>query len=352
MKPSDLHARKKGTIMRVFQVENGWSIENVRLSTRPDPQPDAGQIRIKMKASALNYRDLLVPVRGYGSRMKTLPLIMLSDGLGVVESMGDGVTRFTIGDRVCPLFFQSWICGPPDKTKLSSSLGCEVDGTMAEYMVLPEYGVGHAPAHLNDLEAATIGSAGVTAWRALITEGRIRPGDKVLILGTGGVSLFALQIAKMSGAMVIITSSNSDKLARARSMGADETINYREIPEWGKRAREIAGGDGVDHVVEVGGEGTIPQSLRAVRTGGTVSLIGVLAGGNMNIPLGPVVTRHVRMQGITVGNRDDFTAMAAAFSQHRIKPAIDDRVFAFEELRVALDYMAGGRHFGKICIKH
>jgi NADPH:quinone reductase-like Zn-dependent oxidoreductase len=337
--------------MRVFQVENAWSMENVRMNTRPDPQPKAGQVRLKMKASALNYRDIIVPVRGYGSRMKTLPLIMLSDGLGIVESIGDGVTQFNIGDRVCPLFFQSWISGPPDKQKLSLSLGCETDGTMAEYMVLSEQGVAHAPDHLDDIEAATIGSAGVTAWRALVTEGGIRPGDKVLVLGTGGVSLFALQFAKMLGAMVIITSSNNDKLARARTMGADETINYLDIPEWGRRAREIAGGDGVDHVVEVGGEGTLPQSLRAVRTGGTISLIGVLSGGNMNIPLGPVVTRHVRMQGITVGNRDDFTAMAAAIGTHKIKPAID-RIFAFDELRAALEYMVGGRHFGKICIKH
>lgn len=337
--------------MRVFQVEDAWSMENVRINTRPDPQPEAGQVRLRMMASAINYRDLLVPLRGYGSRMKVLPLIMLSDGLGIIESVGEGVTHLKIGDRVCPFFFQSWISGDPNKKRLSLSLGCELDGTMAEFMVLPEEGVAYAPEHLDDMEAASLSTAAVTAWRALVTEGRIRPGDKVLVQGTGGVSLFALQFAKMLGALVIVTSSSDDKLARVHTMGADETINYRAIPEWGKRAREIAGSDGVDHVVEVGGQGTLPQSLRAVRAGGTISMIGVLAGGIMEVPLGPIVTRHVRLQGITVGNRDDFTKMAMAIAQHKLHPMID-RVFAFEGLRVALDYLSSGKHFGKICIKH
>ncbi len=337
--------------MRVFQVEDAWSMDNVRINTRPDPQAGDGQVRIRMKASAVNYRDLLVPVRGYGSRMKALPLIMLSDGLGTVESVGDGVTTLKIGDRVCPLFFQSWKNGAPNKKRLSLSLGSELDGTMSEYMVLPEYGVAHAPADLEDMEAASLGTAAVTAWRALVTEGGIGPGDKVLVQGTGGVSLFALQFAKMLDAVVIVISSSDDKLARVRGMGADETINYRKVPEWGMRVREIAGAEGIDHIIEVGGQGTLPQSLRAIRTGGTISLIGVLAGGTMDLPLGPIVTRHVRMQGITVGNRDDFTNMAAAMMQHKIKPVID-RVFAFEELRSALDYLASGKHFGKICIEH
>ena len=337
--------------MRVFQIEDAWSMENVRISTRPDPQPGAGQVRLRMKASAVNYRDLLVPGRGYGSRMKALPLIMLSDGLGIVDSMGDGVTQLKIGDRVCPLFFQSWINGAPNKNRLSLSLGSEIDGTMAEFMVLPENGVAYAPIHLDDMEAASLGTAAVTAWRALVTEGAIAPGDKVLVQGTGGVSLFALQFAKMLDAVVIVISSSDDKLARVRMMGADETINYRKVPEWGKHVRDIIGGEGIDHIVEVGGQGTLPQSLRAVRAGGTISLIGVLSGGVMDLPLGPVVTRHVRLQGITVGNRDDFTKMAAAITQYKIKPVID-RVFAFEDLRLALDYLSSGKHFGKICIKH
>jgi NADPH:quinone reductase-like Zn-dependent oxidoreductase len=337
--------------MRVFQVEDAWSMENVRMSTRPDPQAGAGQVRLRMRASAVNYRDLLVPLRGYGSRMKALPLIMLSDGLGIVESVGDGVTQLNIGDRVCPLFFQSWINGAPNKKRLSLSLGSEIDGTMAEFMVLSENGVVRAPSHLDDMEAGSLGTAAVTAWRALVAEGCVARGDKVLVQGTGGVSLFALQFAKTLDAVVIVISSSDEKLARVRGMGADETINYRKVPDWGKRAREIAGGEGIDHIVEVGGQGTLPQSLRAVRAGGTISLIGVLSGGIMDLPLGPVVTRHVRLQGITVGNRDDFTKMAAAMAQHKLKPVID-RVFAFEDLRFALDYLSSGKHFGKICIKH
>jgi len=337
--------------VRVFQVEDAWSMENVRINTRPDPQPRTGQVRIKMKASAINYRDLLVPLRGYGSRMKALPLIMLSDGLGTVESVGEGVRNLTIGDRVCPFFFQSWIGGEPNKHRLSLSLGCELDGTMAEFMVLPEEGVVFAPQHLDDMEAASLNTAAVTAWRALVTEGCIRPGDKVLVQGTGGVALFALQFAKMLGALVIVISSSDEKLARVRRMGADETINYRAIPEWGKRAREIAGSDGVDHVVEVGGQGTLPQSLRAVRAGGTISMIGVLAGGIMDVMIGPIVTRHVRLQGITVGSRDDFIKMSTAIAHHKLHPMID-RIFSFEELRDALDYLSSGKHFGKICIQH
>ena len=337
--------------MRVFQVENAWSMENVRIGVRPEPQIGHGQVRLVMKASALNYRDKLVPVHGYGSRMKALPLIMLSDGVGIVESVGEGVTHLKIGDRVCTLFFQKWADGHPYKERMSLSLGCEMDGTMAELMVLSEQGVAQAPDHLDDMEAASLGTAGVTAWRALVTEGRISRGDKVLVQGTGGVSLFALMFAKMLGAEVIATSSSDDKLARVRMMGADETINYLNVPEWGKRAREIAGGEGVDHVVDVGGQNTLPQSLHAVRTGGTISLIGVLGGGTMDVPLGPIVTRHVRLQGVTVGSRDDFVDMAEAMVQHKLKPVID-RVFRFEELPLAIDYLSGGRHFGKICIKH
>ena len=337
--------------MKVFQVEGGWSRENVRMGERSDPEPGPGQVRLRMQASALNYRDLLVPQRGYGSRMKELPLIMLSDGVGVIDAVGDGVTRFKEGDRVCPLFFQSWTGGDANEERLSLSLGSELDGTMAEFMVLSEQGVAHAPAFLSDVEAASLPTAAVTAWSALVTEGGVKPGQVVLVQGTGGVSLFALQFAKLLGAFVIATSSSDEKLERARALGADECINYRTTPEWGKRAREIARGDGVDHIVEVGGQGTLPQSLRAIRSGGTLSMIGVLAGGTMDARLGLVVTRHVRLQGITVGSRDDFAAMARAIVQHQLRPAID-RVFAFEELHPALDYLASGQHFGKICIEH
>ena len=337
--------------MRVYQVEDDWSVDNLKLAERPEPNAGPGEVRIKMLASALNYRDLLVPQRGYGSRMKPLPLIMLSDGVGCVDQVGEGVDSLRLGDRVCPLFFQSWLSGKPDNARLGMSLGCEMDGTMAQYMVLPANGVALVPAHLDHNEVATLPTAGVTAWRAIVTEGRVKPGDTVLIQGTGGVSLFALQFAKMLGARVICTSSSDEKLLRARTLGADETINYLSTPEWGKTARTIADGTGVDHVVEVGGQRTLPQSLRAVRPGGTISMIGVLAGSQLDISLGLIVTRHIRLQGITVGSGDDFRTMVRAISQQGMRPVVD-RVYGFEQLHQALQHLASGKHFGKICIAH
>jgi NADPH:quinone reductase-like Zn-dependent oxidoreductase len=337
--------------MRVYQVEDDWSVDNLKLADRPEPNAGPGEVRIKMLASALNYRDLLVPQRGYGSRMKPLPLIMLSDGVGCVDQVGEGVDSLRLGDRVCPLFFQSWLSGEPDNARLGMSLGCEMDGTMAQYMVLPANGVALVPAHLDHNEVATLPTAGVTAWRAIVTEGRVKPGDTVLIQGTGGVSLFALQFAKMLGARVICTSSSDEKLLRARTLGADETINYLSTPEWGKTARTIADGIGVDHVVEVGGQRTLPQSLRAVRPGGTISMIGVLAGSQLDISLGLIVTRHIRLQGITVGSGDDFRTMVRAISQQGMRPVVD-RVYGFEQLHQALQHLASGKHFGKICIAH
>jgi NADPH:quinone reductase-like Zn-dependent oxidoreductase len=342
---------EESLIMRVYQVEDDWSVDNLKLADRPEPNAGPGEVRIKMLASALNYRDLLVPQRGYGSRMKPLPLIMLSDGVGCVDQVGEGVDSLRLGERVCPLFFQSWLSGEPDNARLGMSLGCEMDGTMAQYMVLPANGVALVPAHLDHNEVATLPTAGVTAWRAIVTEGRVKPGDTVLIQGTGGVSLFALQFAKMLGARVICTSSSDEKLLRARTLGADETINYLSTPEWGKTARTIADGIGVDHVVEVGGQRTLPQSLRAVRPGGTISMIGVLAGSQLDISLGLIVTRHIRLQGITVGSGDDFRTMVRAISQQGMRPVVD-RVYGFEQLHQALQHLASGRHFGKICIAH
>lgn len=271
-----------------------------------------------MHASALNYRDLLIPKRGYSKRMQELPLVMLSDGAGIVESIGPNVTRVRVGNRVCPISYQSWIGGAPNNECFRFSLGCEQDGTMADYLVVSEEGVVSIPEHLDNIEAATLPTAAVTAWRAFVTEGGIKSGDTVLVQRTGGVSLVALQFAKMLGAHVIMTSSSDDKLNKVCAMGADETINYLKVAQWGTRARELTKGNGVDHVVEVGGAGTLMQSLRAVRTGRTLSMIGVLAGSEPTIPLGQIVTRHIRLQGITVGRRDDFEAMAAAIELHNI----------------------------------
>lgn len=336
--------------MKVFQIQDDWSIDNLTLTQRPEPQVGPGQLVLRMKAAALNYRDLLVPQRGYGALTGTLPLIPISDGVGEVVTKGAGVSRVDVGDRVCPLMIQSWISGPPTADRLSATLGGPLDGVMAEYMVLSEQGVVKIPGHLGWEEAATLPCAALTAWSAIVTDGRVKAGDRVLVLGTGGVSLFALQFAKLQGAQVIVLSGSDAKLERAAGLGADDMLSYRSTPEWGRAVRHLAGGEGVDLIVEVGGEKTLPQSLKAVRAGGTISLIGVLSGANMTGNLGLIVTRKVRLQGITVGSRDGMEAMLRAVSQHALKPVID-KTFAFEELREALDYFKRGVHFGKICIR-
>lgn len=336
--------------MKVFEIRDKWSMDNLLIGERPRPEPGPGQVLLRMKAASLNYRDLIVPLRGYGSRTGTLPLIPVSDGVGEVVAVGLGVTRARIGDRVCPTLIPRWICGEPNEERLSQTRGGPLDGVMAQYVAVDQEDVVHVPDHLGDEAAATLPCAALTAWSALITEGSIKPGAKVLIQGSGGVSLFALQFAKMAGAYVIVLSGNDEKLQRALTMGADQGLNHKTVPEWGKEVRRLAGGDGVDHVVEVGGEKTLPQSLRAVRTGGTISVIGVLSGATMTASLGTVVTRQIRLQGITGGSRDGFEAMNRAIGQHRLQPQID-RIYAFDELHAALDYLASGAHFGKICIK-
>jgi NADPH:quinone reductase-like Zn-dependent oxidoreductase len=337
--------------MRVFQIENDWGWDNLKVSSRPDPKPAAGQVLLRMKASAINYRDLLVPERGYGSRTGPLPLIMLSDGVGEIVEIGAGVTRFKVGERGLPCFNQSWISGPVSAERLSRTLGGSMDGTMAQYMCLPQETVVRTPAYLSDLEAASLPCAALTAWSAIVTYESLGPGSRVLVQGTGGVALFAIQIAKLLGAHVTVISSSDEKIARARALGADAAINYKTTPEWYRATRDITGGAGYDHIVELGGEKTLPQSLRCIRPGGTLSMIGVLSGGAMTAQLGHVVTRHVRLQGITVGNRDGFEAMLRAFEQHKVKPVLD-RTFAFEELKEAMAYLKQGAHFGKICIRH
>ncbi|MFZ0133967.1 MAG: NAD(P)-dependent alcohol dehydrogenase [Desulfobacterales bacterium] len=336
--------------MKVFQIQDDWSIDNLTLTQRPEPEPGPGQVLVRLQAASLNYRDLLVPQRGYGALTGTLPLIPVSDGAGEVVATGAGVSRVAVGDRVCPLMIQNWVSGPPTTPTITATLGGPLDGVMTEYMVLGEQGLVKIPEHLGWQEAATLPCAALTAWSALVTEGRVKAGDTVLVLGTGGVSLFALQFAKLHGARVIVLSGSDAKLDRALKLGADDGLNYRTTPAWGQAVKNMAGADGIDHVIEVGGKQTLPQSIRAVRPGGTVSLIGVLSGATMEVSLGPIVTRKIRLQGITVGSRDGMEAMLRAVSQHAVKPIID-RTFVFEELREALDYLKRGEHFGKICIR-
>ena len=337
--------------MRVFQIEGEWGLDNLRLSVRPEPEPGPGQVLVRMKASSLNFRDLVVPDRGYGSYTGTLPLIPLSDGAGEVAAIGPGVRRVAIGDRVCPTFFQRWTGGEPDLERLTGSLGGPIDGTMAEYMCLSEEGVVKAPSHLTDIEAATLPCAALTAWSALTIGAATRPGDRVLVQGCGGVALFAVTFAKLLGAHVTVISSSDERIERVKKLGADAAVNYRAQPEWAKATRAITDGRGYDLIVEVGGEKTLPQSLRCIRPGGTLAMIGVLSGTAMATSLGLIVTRQVRLQGVTVGHRDGFEAMLRAIDQHRVRPVVD-RVFAFGELKEAMAHLKSGAQFGKVCIAH
>jgi NADPH:quinone reductase-like Zn-dependent oxidoreductase len=243
--------------MKVFQIQDDWSFDHLKLATRPDPRPGPGQVLLRMKAASLNYRDLVVPLRGYGSHTGNLPLIPISDGAGEVVETGAGVTRVKVGDRVCPMFTQAWISGEPTPERLSKSLGGPLDGTMAEYMVLPEGGVVKFPDHLSWEEAAALPCAALTAWSAIVTHDRLGPGSRVLVQGTGGVALFALQFAKQLGAHVTVISSSDDKIARVKALGADATINYKTTPEWYRATRDITGNAGYDHILELGGEKTL-----------------------------------------------------------------------------------------------
>lgn len=335
--------------MKVLQVDDAFGIEHLGLAERPQPEPGSGEVLLRMGGASLNYRDLLM-VRGLYNPKQPLPLIPCSDGVGEVVAVGEGVTRFAVGDRVVTLFSQSWISGDPPADSLRTTLGGPLDGTLAESMVLSEQGVVAAPAHLSDVEAATLTCAALTAWSALVTRAQIQQGDHVLVLGTGGVSIFALQFARILGAEVIVTSSSNAKLEQARDLGAAHTLNYRETAKWDRLVREMSGGDGVDLVVEVGGAETLPQSVKAVRPGGQISLIGNLSGGVLDFNLLPVFMRGVRIQGILVGHRDGMEAMTKAIGEHQIRPVID-RVFPWGEARQAFEHLAAGRHFGKVCLR-
>ncbi len=334
--------------MKVFELR-AFGLDALTLTERPEPKPGPGQVLLQMRAFSLNYRDLMV-VKGTYNPKQRLPLVPLSDGIGKVVAVGAGVSRVKIGERVAGIFMQNWLSGEISEDKARSSLGAQAEGVLAEYVVLHEDGVVGVPEHLTDEEAATLPCAGVTAWHALITEGAVKPGDTVLVLGTGGVSLFGLQFSRLAGARVIATSSSNAKLERVKQLGASDGINYKENPEWDKVVRTLTGGLGVDHVLEVGGAGTLPQSLRAVRLGGRISLIGVLAGGGGQVNPLPILMKNVRVQGIYVGSREMFEAMNRAITVHKLRPVVD-RVFAFEEIREALRYMESGGHFGKIGIR-
>ncbi len=334
--------------MKAMQIENDWGLDNIRSATRPDPEPGPGEIVVDIDAVSINPRDRVMAEGGYGRRGGSLPLVPLCDGAGRISAIGDGVSGYAVGDRVIPAYSRTWLSGTFRSESFHGAHGGPLDGMMQEKINIPADAVAAAPHHLNAAEAATLVCAGVTAWNALIVQGGLTSDDTVLLQGTGGVSLFALQIAKMIGATVVITSSSDDKLARATSLGADHTINYRAIPDWHNAAREVTGGAGVDHIVEIGGGDTLSKSLRAIKPSGVISLIGILGGATPALELARVVTRNVRLQGVTVGSREMLNDLARAYEAHGMRPVLDARTFAFDEVGPALASLASGDHFGKI----
>jgi len=333
--------------MKAYELHPGFGFDNLKLVDRTDPQPGVGQVLVRMKAWSLNYRDLLVVAGAYNPRMK-LPMVPLSDGAGEVAAVGTGVNRFKPGDRVACTFMQKWVAGQLTDDIARSALGGAIGGVLSEQMVFAEDGLVRVPEPSSFEEASTLPCAALTAWNALVDSGGVKAGETVLVQGTGGVSIFALQFAKMHGAKVIATSSSDVKLKRVRDLGAAETINYKTTPEWGKAAAALTGG--VDHIIEVGGAGTMGESLRAVRPGGHIALIGVLTGGATTFNPVPILMRAIRVHGIFVGSRAMFEAMNRAIAFHAMKPVID-RVFDFGQVADALKHMQSGAHFGKIVVR-
>ncbi len=335
--------------MRSYEL-TGEGLDALRLVERPSPRPGPGQVLVRMRATSLNYRDLMVATGRYGRGPLKRPLVPLSDGAGEVIAVGPGVRGLAPGDRVASSFFQRWVDGPYDPEMGKSALGGAIDGVLAEEVVLEEGGAVKMPEGFSFEEAATFPCAGVTAWMGLVVKGSLRAGETVLAMGTGGVSVFALQLAKILGARAILTSSRDDKLARGRSMGADETINYRATPDWDVRARALTGGRGVDHILEVGGAATLPLSMRALRDGGHLSVVGLLSGSRADPEAAARNDRGIRVDSVYVGSARHLEAVAGAFARAQVRPVVD-RVFPFEEARAAYRSMEKGEHFGKIVIR-
>ena len=333
--------------MKAYEIVSGAGIDALRLADRPQPEPGPGQVQVRVRASSINYRDLGT-VRDPVSRGVRFPTVPNSDGAGEVTAVGPGVTRFKTGDRVMGTFMQDWIDGPMTAEAVASALGGALDGMLSEYVVLGQDGLVATPDHLTDEEAGTLPCAAVTAWHSLVEVGNVKAGDTVLLLGTGGVSIFALQFATMLGARVIHTSSSDDKLARLRDLGAWETIKYSNTPDWQHRVMELTDGRGVDHVVEVGGPGTLERSIGSTRISGSIGVIGTLSQGSVN-PL-MLMRKGLRVQGIYVGHRRMFEDMNRAIAAHRMRPVID-RVFDFAEAPKAYHHMESRNHFGKIVIR-
>ncbi|WP_207477101.1 zinc-dependent alcohol dehydrogenase family protein [Arenibaculum pallidiluteum] len=333
--------------MRLYRLPRTDGIDDLTLGSDETPRPARGQALVRMRAASLNYRDLAIAQGRYGTGGVPRNLVPLSDGAGEVVEVGPDVTRVRPGDRVAGIFMQSWIGGEIAESDRASALGGAIDGVLTEYRLFDEQGLVHLPEHLSFEEGASLPCAAVTAWNALYGLRSLQAGETVLVLGTGGVSIFALQFAHAAGARVIATSSSDAKLERARAMGAAEGVNYGRHPDWEKEVRRLAGGRGVDHVVEVGGSGTLPRSIAACRLGGAVHLIGVLTTGQMDP--GMILGAGVTVRGIYVGSRQMFEAMNRAIALHRLKPVIDE-VFPFERARDAYRHIEGASHVGKVVI--
>jgi len=336
--------------MRAYQLPKGGAgIDALTKVERPDPKPAHRQVLVKIAACSLNFRDLGI-VRGTYRMAVRENIIPLSDGAGEVVEVGAGVTRVKVGDKVAGCFFQRWPGGEPPPDVQAGALGGGADGMLAEYAVLEEEGVVKIPAHLSIEEGATLPCAAVTVWHAMMEHAKLIAGQTVLLQGTGGVSIFGLQLARAMGIQVVITSSSDDKLAKAKKLGASHTINYKTTPDWEKAAMDFTGGRGVDHVVEVGGAGTLARSFGALRAGGKISMIGGLSGAATELDPRLIMGRRANVQGISVGSTQMFEALNRALTANAIKPVID-KVFGFDDAPAAYQHMAAGAHFGKIVIR-
>jgi NADPH:quinone reductase-like Zn-dependent oxidoreductase len=333
--------------VKAYEIQK-FGIDELVLADRAIPVPGPTEVQVRIHAASLNYRDLRMIEGLYNPRLK-LPLVPFSDGAGEVTAVGSEVSKWKVGDRVCPIFIQEWIDGEISFEKARTALGGDRDGVLREFAVFGQEGLVRIPEHLGFEEAATLPCAAVTAWNCLVVSGRIKAGETLLVQGTGGVSIFALQIAKAFGARVIVTSSSDAKLERAKALGADELINYRETPDWEKRVSDLTERRGVDHVVEVGGAGTLSRSIASVRMGGHIALVGVLAG-NAEINWIPIFMKAIRLQGLFVGSRAMFEEMNDFLERHVIHPVVD-KVCEFGNVNEALKTMAAGSHFGKIVVR-
>jgi NADPH:quinone reductase-like Zn-dependent oxidoreductase len=333
--------------MQAYVISEPFGIDALRPQERAKPRPGPGQLLVRMRAVALNYRDLMIV---NGRWRAPGPRVPISDGVGEVVALGEGVTSVAVGDRVAGIFYPRWIDGEPQPAQLHGAPGgTAADGVLAEYVVLDAEGVVQVPEHLSDEEAATLPCAGVTAWHALERAG-VKAGDTVLVQGSGGVSLFALQFASLAGATVIATSSSDGKLARLRELGASHGVNYKTRPDWDAEVLEATGGRGVDHVIDVAGGANLNRSLGAVRVGGTVSLVGMIAGTSAPVETFLMAEKYVRLHGILVGSRAMFERMNAAISAHGVRPVID-RTFPLAEIGDALRHLESGAQFGKVCVR-